>query len=387
MQGQFLPALLYRKSADGRRGQFVNTMPEMRGETRYLVCMPSIDLQDELAVPAVPGSDSSAASWAVRRHDGSILRGTAGCAVMAVLNVTPDSFSDGGQFFDADRARARIDVLIAQGADLIDIGAESTRPGATSLSADEEWRRLAPLFAKLDRLALPVALSIDTRHATSAKRASEHGVALLNLPFPHELLPSSAARSPGSTGSSAGARPDREALHRLLLQFDAVVVMHSRGTPATMREQTDYGEDLCQTVVDELRTIAALLAGDDPVLRRRLIFDPGLGFAKTAEQSLELLSRTAWLHAQLQAPLLMGASRKSMLGAITGLPVDNRVIPSVVAAAFAAQQGAAIVRVHDVAETRAALQLVRALRQARSASSRDAHLGRPMKTPAAEAQA
>ena len=131
-----------------------------------------------------------------------------------------------------------------------------------------------------------------------------------------------------------------------------------------MRDQTDYGDNLCQTVVEELRAIAASLVGDDPVLRRRLIFDPGLGFAKTAEQSIELLSRTAWLQAQLQAPLLIGASRKSMLGAVTGLPVEDRLIPSVVAAALAAQSGAAIVRVHDVAETRAALRLVQALRLA-----------------------
>jgi dihydropteroate synthase len=308
---------------------------------------------------AEPSPLGEATLWAVRRHDGSILRGSTGCALMAVLNLTPDSFSDGGKFFDAERARSRIDELIAQGADLIDIGAESTRPGATALSADEEWRRLAPLFALLDRVALKVALSIDTRHAATAKRAAEHGVTLLNLPFPQDLLPSPTSLR-GT--SAAAARPELSELRRLLLRFDAIAVMHARGTPATMREQTDYGDNLCQTVVEELRAIAASLAGDDSVLRRRLIFDPGLGFAKTAEQSIELLSRTAWLQAQLQAPLLIGASRKSMLGAVTGLPVESRLIPSVVAAAWAAQQGAAIVRVHDVAETRAALKLVAALR-------------------------
>jgi len=332
----------------------------MRGESRYLVSMPSVDAKGELAPLG------GAPVWAVRRHDGSVLRGTSGCALMAVLNLTPDSFSDGGVFFDADRARARIDQLIAQGADLIDIGAESTRPGATSLSADEEWRRLAPLFAQLDRVALPVALSIDTRHAATALRAAEHGVTLLNLPFPQDLLvPSQSGRATGAGAAPLSLRSDPAAeLRRLLLRFDAIVVMHARGTPATMRDQTDYGDNLCQTVVEELRAIAASLVGDDPVLRRRLIFDPGLGFAKTAEQSIELLSRTAWLQAQLQAPLLIGASRKSMLGAVTGLPVEDRLIPSVVAAALAAQSGAAIVRVHDVAETRAALRLVQALRLA-----------------------
>ncbi len=352
----------------------------MRGETRYLVSMSSAGETGALVPSEALGSASPASPrWAVRRHDGSILRGGSGCAVMAVLNVTPDSFSDGGKYLDAERARAHIDALIAQGADLVDIGAESTRPGAVSLSPDEEWRRLAPLFALLDRVALPVALSIDTRHAATAERAAEHGVALLNLPFPRDLL-ASPSRPWASEGRAAGPPAASAELKRLLLCFDAIVVMHSRGTPATMREQTDYGDNLCQTVVEELVTIAASLAGDDPVLRRRLIFDPGLGFAKTAEQSIELLSRTAWLHAQLQAPLLVGASRKSMLGAVTGLPVSSRLVPSVVAAVHAAQQGAAIVRVHDVAETRAALQLVQALGQA----SQKPLGGRPSTAPPAD---
>ena len=354
----------------------------MRGESRYLVCMPSAPALDELAALAAPVSASVSGlgtglgsgcgqghSWAVRRHDGSLLRGSAGCALMAVLNITPDSFSDGGQFFDVGRARARIDALIGEGADLIDIGAESTRPGATPLSAEEEWRRLQPLFSQLDRLALPVALSIDTRHVATAKRAVEHGVSLLNLPFPHDLLPISPSLwRGGAAGCDATQNPAQSSalvdLRRLCSRYDAVVVMHARGTPATMRQQTDYGDNLCQTVVEELRATAASLAGDDPVLRHRLIFDPGLGFAKTAEQSVELLARIAWLQAALQAPLLVGASRKSMLGAVTGLPVEDRLVPSVVAAALAAQQGAAIVRVHDVKQTRAALQLLSALRRA-----------------------
>jgi dihydropteroate synthase len=135
-----------------------------------------------------------------------------------------------------------------------------------------------------------------------------------------------------------------------------------------MRGLTDYGDDLCQTVVDELRdTVASLCRlGDAPMLesalRPRLIFDPGLGFAKTAEQSLLLLGKLHWLSRSLGGRLLIGASRKSMLGAITGLPINERVVPSAVAAALAAYQGADIVRVHDVAETVAALQVAEALR-------------------------
>lgn len=278
---------------------------------------------------------------------------------MAVLNVTPDSFSDGGLYADVGAAQDRLLQLVAAGADLIDVGAESTRPGAESLTATQEWARLAPLFRRLETMQLPVALSIDTRHAEVAGRAAEHGFALLNLPFPQELLPDAGApRRSRAAGKLA----------QLLTSFDAIVVMHARGTPATMRQLTDYGENLCQTVVDELRQIAARLTEEDPVLRRRLMFDPGLGFAKTAEQSLELLARTAWLRAAFSAPIVVGASRKSMLGALTGLPVTERMVPSVVAASWAAMHGADIVRVHDVAETRQALQILTALRTASAQS-------------------
>lgn len=298
--------------------------------------------------------------WALRRHDGSLLRPGTGPALMAVLNLTPDSFSDGGLYADAGRAEGRIDELVAAGADVIDLGAESTRPGAESLSVAEEWGRLAPLFRRIERRQLGVALSIDTRHAEVARRAAEHGVALLNLPFPQELLP-----KPGADAERT--RADGK-LAQLLKTFDAVVVMHARGTPATMRQLTDYGDNLCQTVVDELRQTAARLTEEDPVLLRRLMFDAGLGFAKTAEQSLELLARTAWLRAALRAPLVVGASRKSMLGAVTGQAVSDRLIPSVVAAAWAAAAGADFVRVHDVAETRAALKLITALQSAATRS-------------------
>jgi dihydropteroate synthase len=143
--------------------------------------------------------------------------------------------------------------------------------------------------------------------------------------------------------------------------------MHARGTPSSMRELTDYGGNLCQTVVDELRqTVASLMMGDGEASSQpwaqRLIFDPGLGFAKTPEQSVQLLASVRWLRRVLGGKLLIGASRKSMLGAITGLPTSERLVPSAVAAALAAYQGADVVRVHDVPETVAALKLTAALR-------------------------
>jgi dihydropteroate synthase len=327
----------------------MNWPPEKSRETRYLVSM-----LPDAGRRALPSAAET--PWALRRHDGSLLHPGRGPAIMAVLNVTPDSFSDGGLYVDPGRAQARMLELIEAGADLIDVGAESTRPGADSLTAAQEWARLAPLFRRLEQAQLPVALSIDTRHAQVAHRAAERGFALLNLPFPQELLPQGGDSQGRSTGGGK--------LAQLLASFDAVVVMHARGTPATMRQLTDYGDKLCQTVVDELRQTAARLTEEHPVLRRRLMFDPGLGFAKTAEQSLELLARTAWLRAALAAPIVVGASRKSMLGAVTGQPVQDRMLPSVIAATWAALHGADMVRVHDVAETKVALQLVTALRGA-----------------------
>lgn len=294
----------------------------------------------------------------LRRGDGNVLAlDGSRCAVMGILNLTPDSFSDGGHYSDGDRAVARAEALAAAGAELIDLGAESTRPGATPLSVDEEWARLAPVLQPLARRNLPAVLSVDTRNLEVAERAADAGARLLNLTFPQDL--------PQQANDAAR-------LNALLGSFDGIVVMHSRGNPQTMREQTNYGEDLCQTVVDELRqTVASLLSMPVPVgstvvspLSSRLIFDPGLGFAKTAEQSLTLLSRLRWLRRALGGRLLIGASRKSMLGALTGLPIQERLIPSVVAAAFAACAGADIVRVHDVAESIAAVRMGEAVARA-----------------------
>lgn len=305
---------------------------------------------------------------------------------MGILNLTPDSFSDGGRYTDPHHARARAEEMVLAGADILDLGAESTRPGARLLSADEEWRRLAPVVEPLGEACLGAVLSVDTRHAEVAERAAAAGVRLLNLPFPGHLL----APVDAADGDPGARERRREALQPILNAFDGVIFMHARGTPSSMRELTDYGGNLCQTVVDELRqTVASLMMGDaeaphrsmkpattlatlaTPVLDRqsppwaqRLIFDPGLGFAKTAEQSAQLLASVRWLRRALGGKLLIGASRKSMLGAITGLPIEERLVPSAVAAALAAYQGADVVRVHDVPETVAALKLTAALRVA-----------------------
>lgn len=293
---------------------------------------------------------AAVAAVALRRGDGSVLRvGDGAPALMGILNLTPDSFSDGGIDADADAALRRAEALCAEGAEILDLGAESTRPGATPVSPDDEWARLAPVLRPLAAARLPVVLSVDTRHLATAERALEHGALLLNLPFPQELIAADAAR-----------------VRAVLGAYDGVVLLHSRGTPQTMTGLADYptppgaaASDVLAQVVAELRALAVELIPD---AADRVLFDPGLGFAKHAAHSLALLGQVQELRTALGRPVLIGASRKSFLGAVTGRPVDQRVVASAVAAALAAEQGADIVRVHDVAATRDALAVVRALR-------------------------
>ena len=263
--------------------------------------------------PAVP--TAPIAPLSLTRSDGGVLTlDGSRCVIMGILNLTPDSFSDGGRLTDVTAALRHAERLVAEGAEILDFGAESTRPGARLLSVDEEWQRLRPVVQSLPTLQLPAVLSIDTRHAETARRVHELGFRLLNLAFPQHL-----------------------------------------------RELTDYDGDLCETVEAELSLAARMLTDDSPPLLSRILYDPGLGFAKTAEQSLTLLHSTAALRSGLARPILVGASRKSMWGALTSQPVESRLIPSVMGAAFAASCGADIVRVHDVAETKQALVVARAL--------------------------
>lgn len=304
---------------------------------------------------------------AVRRLDGSWQTAQVGRPlVMGILNLTPDSFSDGGQYDTPQRAVARAHQLIADGADLLDLGAESTRPGATTLPPAEEQARLLPVLQKLADARLPVALSVDTRNVSTARLASSLGVRMLNLPFPQEFAAQAISENPASLG-------------HILASFDAVVVMHARGTPATMRQLADYPGDLRDSVLAELRTCIGTLLAHDPSLRSRLLFDPGLGFAKTAQQSFSLLAQLDTLASALAIPVVVGASRKSMLAGASGLPVEKRLIPSVAAATLAAWLGAAVLRVHDVAETAAALAVVQAMSEALPSrhvlSTQDATLG------------
>jgi len=260
--------------------------------------------------------------------------------VMGVVNVTPDSFSDGGRFLDPAKAVAEAERQAAEGADLIDIGGESTRPGSAALSPDEEWSRIAPVLAGLrGRLAVPI--SVDTRHPEVAAKAVDAGADFLN--------------------DVEGLRS--EEMRRVAARCGAgVVVMHMRGTPATMQQDVHYA-DLRGEVFAALAgaTDAAVAAGIPP---EKLLVDPGLGFGKSAEQSLELLVHLGELRS-LGYPVVVGASRKSFLGWALGRPSTpaERLEAGLAAAVLAAERGAALVRTHDVGPTVRALELVRVARE------------------------
>jgi dihydropteroate synthase len=257
--------------------------------------------------------------------------------VMGVLNVTPDSFSDGGRWFDAERAAAHGRELLAAGADIVDVGGESTRPGAAELSPGEEVRRVEPVVRAL--AGVGAIVSIDTRHKAVMETALAAGALIVN-----DI--SALTHDPGSLGLVAC----REA---------AVVLMHMRGEPGTMQRQPVYDSPLVEVLEYFEARIAACTAAGIP--RGRIVVDPGIGFGKLDPHNLELIAGIAAFHA-LGCGVMLGVSRKSMIGRLSrGEPPNGRLPGSLAAALFALQQGVQILRVHDVAETRQALALWGAL--------------------------
>jgi dihydropteroate synthase len=257
--------------------------------------------------------------------------------VMGVVNVTPDSFSDGGQYLDPAAALAHARKLLAEGADLIDIGGESTRPGAAPVSEDEELARILPLLEALHDAPVPV--SVDTRRARVMREALRAGASMIN--------DVEALEAPGALESVAPGDC-------------AICLMHKKGDPATMQQDPAYGD-----VVAEVKAyLAARIAAAESagVARNRITIDPGFGFGKNRGHNLELLRRLAEF-GLLGVPVIAGLSRKSMLGGITGKPVEERLAASLAAALLAVQHGAHILRVHDVAETKDALAVWQALRE------------------------
>lgn len=257
--------------------------------------------------------------------------------VMGVLNLTPDSFSDGGRHAAPDAALARARALVADGAAVLDVGAVSTRPGAAPVTPEEEWRRLEPVWARL-RDGVDVPISLDTTSAVVLRRAAEVGVDLLN---------------------DVSALSDDPELGPLAAELGLpVILMHRRGTPADMQRAPRY-DDAVSEVLDELlcRVERAREAGVDG---ERLLLDPGIGFGKRLEDNLALLGALPRLVA-LGHRTLLGCSRKSFLGALTDRPVGDREHATTATTVLAAQAGVDFVRVHEPLAARDALAVIEAV--------------------------
>jgi len=299
-------------------------VPEVLAETA---------VQVGLALPPDP-----AGPWLTARGPVSL----DGPVLMGILNVTPDSFSDGGRYHGPDAALAQAEVLLEEGAGIVDVGGESTRPGREAdVPVGEELARVVPVIDALVRAHSDLPISIDTVKSEVARAALEHGAAIVNDVSAFRLDPAMA-----SVAAAAGA---------------GVALMHSRGSILELASyrHAQYPGGVVAEVVSELRAaMAAAAAGGVAV--ERIVVDPGLGFSKTVEQNAELFDQLAALEA-LGRPVLVGPSRKRFLGALTDAPLDQRDRATAVACALAWERGARIFRVHTVAAAREALALTRAV--------------------------
>jgi len=247
--------------------------------------------------------------------------------VMGILNVTPDSFSDGGLYLDVEAAVAQATALEAAGADIIDVGGESTRPGSAGISAKEEMRRILPVLRKL-RGKIRIPISVDTSKAEVAEAAADEGAEILN--------------------DVTGLRNDAGVAHVAGRRKLGLILMHMRGTPQTM-QQAPFARDVIRDVTAGLRR-SLTKARNAGVVRSRLVIDPGIGFGKSHEQNCEIIQRLPQL-AKLGFPIMLGTSRKSFLGtALKRSGETDRIWGTAATVAAGILQGAHIVRVHDVAE-------------------------------------
>jgi len=251
--------------------------------------------------------------------------------LMGIINVTPDSFADGGRYFDAEAAVAHALKLVAEGADILDIGGESTRPGASPITVEEECRRVLPVIGRLVA-ETQVPLAIDTRNSEVMLRAADAGVRLIN--------------------DVSALRHDPESLATVAGTGLPVVLMHALGDPRTMQDAPRYNDVVLDIYDFFAERVATSVAAGIP--KSRLILDPGIGFGKTLGHNLELLASLSAFHG-LGCALMLGASRKSFIGHLSGGGPSDRLPGSLAAALIGAAQGVALLRVHDVAATRQAL--------------------------------
>ncbi len=273
--------------------------------------------------------------WRAGRHEFRFPRPT---LVMGVLNVTPDSFSDGGKFFSVEAALERAGQMIREGADLIDVGGESTRPGAIPIPIEEEIRRVLPIIKQLAaRLSLPI--SIDTQKPEVARAALLAGASIVN---------------------DIAANRDDDAMWRAVAEFRAgYIAMHMQGTPQTMQQQPAYADVVRE--VDAFFTDRLARLEQAGVRREQVVLDPGIGFGKTLEHNLQLLGALKQF-AQHDRPVLLGVSRKAFLGKLTVAENPAERLPGALAcAALAVRDGVQILRVHDVRETVQAVRVAEAM--------------------------
>ena len=275
--------------------------------------------------------------FTLRFPDGGTLELGPITRVMGIVNVTPDSFSGDGKHSDVDAALEQAEEMLQAGAEIIDIGGESTRPGAAAVDPDEELQRVVPLVRELKR-RVDTRVSVDTRRASVARAALDAGADMIN---------------------DVSALRDPDMLPLLRERNVPVVLMHMRGEPRTMQRDTHYN-DLTETLRGYLddRVKSAIAGGlsDDKIL-----VDPGIGFGKSVEGNLTILRRLPELR-DIGRPILIGASRKSFIGEVLGLPVEQRLEGSLAVAAYASAQGAHVLRVHDVAATVRAVRMIDAFR-------------------------
>lgn len=265
---------------------------------------------------------------------------TAAIRIMGILNTTPDSFSDGGRHFSAQSALQQAEVMIAAGADIIDIGGESTRPYAEPVSIEEELRRVIAVIQEI-RKNHRTPISIDTTKAVVAREALAAGADIIN--------------------DISALRKDQEMLALVKTTTVPVVIMHMQGTPDTMQIRPHY-DNVIEEILDFFRERISWVKKNG-VDSSRLIIDPGIGFGKTREHNLTILKHLDRF-SEFGLPVLLGHSRKRFLGDITGMDTADRDLPTAVVSALAANRGVAIIRVHDVASTRQALLVADAISNA-----------------------
>ena len=277
-----------------------------------------------LPLPAAPASSPVVPSLNL---PGSLTLPNGRAAIMGIHNVTPDSFSDGGRYLDTGAARAHARAMVGAGADLIDVGGESTRPNSTRISAQQEWERIGAVVAAL--ASEGIIVSVDTLHASTARAAAEAGAAIVN--------------------DVSGGRWDPQMNETVAATGCAYVVQHYRALPGMPGESFDYGDDLVGTIIDRISS-QVNAARDAGVAPDKIVVDPGLGFSLTNDQCWQILEELPRL-TSCGYPVLIGASRKRFVKALGGdVDTDSAAI-----AAYAVRAGAWAVRVHDVAATAAAI--------------------------------